>query len=265
VWGTAPFQSLYQSASSRWSVALAPEWYLVIGWLFGLVLLGIGWGASIILAPALLAAVALSMVQAAGSASRARFLRPGPHPRGSRRALQFVVFSLHLAQPMARLVGRLRGGLTPWRRRGPNAPPRFGRFEMSYWRDEREPPEWTLTNLRADLQEAGAIVRDGGPFDPWDLEVVGGSLGRSRLLLAAEEHAPGKQLLRFRVSPKYARTAIGLTLAFGLLSIGAFGSAAWVAGAISVAAAGLVIARAITDAGRSGGILRQWLVRLGAA
>src|SRR2546427_9406651 len=35
VWGTAPFQSLYGSRNSRWSLALAPEWYLMIGLVAG--------------------------------------------------------------------------------------------------------------------------------------------------------------------------------------------------------------------------------------
>src|SRR5947209_20237088 len=33
VWGTAPFQSLYQSSNSLWSLTLAPEWYLATGFL----------------------------------------------------------------------------------------------------------------------------------------------------------------------------------------------------------------------------------------
>src|SRR5437899_10413116 len=30
-WGTAPFQYLYGSSSTLWSITLMPEWYLIIG------------------------------------------------------------------------------------------------------------------------------------------------------------------------------------------------------------------------------------------
>src|SRR5207245_10717704 len=57
VWGTAPFQSLYESRGSRWSLALAPEWYLMIGLLSGTFVLSIGWGASIMFGRSLRVAV----------------------------------------------------------------------------------------------------------------------------------------------------------------------------------------------------------------
>src|SRR2546428_11271570 len=80
VWGTAPFQSLYEPRGSRWSLALAPEWYLMIGLLSGTFVLSIGWGASIIFGPALLVAVALPVAQASISARRAQF-RASPRER----------------------------------------------------------------------------------------------------------------------------------------------------------------------------------------
>src|SRR5207245_10854091 len=57
VWGTAPFQSLYESRNSRWSMALAPEWSLMIALLAGMFLLSLGWGASIVVGPILLVAI----------------------------------------------------------------------------------------------------------------------------------------------------------------------------------------------------------------
>ncbi len=136
---------------------------------------------------------------------------------------------------------------------------------MTYWRDDREAPEETLRKLQAGLVDAGAIARAGGEFDPWDLEVRGGPLGGSRLLLAVEEHAPGKQLLRFRIFPVYERSAFGLGAMFAAISIGAWWSGAWAASLASGAAAGLVGARALADTGFAGGILHEWLKRFGAA
>src|SRR5437773_120406 len=136
VWGTAPFQSLYQSSGSRWSWALMPEWYVLVALLFGMFLLGVGWQASLLLGPALLLTIALPVAQAAISVARTHFV--GFRAR-SRRALAFrtVVLLLHLAQPLARLGGRMRGGLTPWRPRGPRTRPRFWPLRLIYRREAR--------------------------------------------------------------------------------------------------------------------------------
>jgi len=136
---------------------------------------------------------------------------------------------------------------------------------MTYWRDEREAPEETLRKLQTQLVHAGAIARAGGEFDSWDLEVRGGALGRSRLLLAVEEHAPGKQLLRFRIFPVYERSAVILSAVFATISIGAWWSGAWASSLASSVVAGLVVAQAIADTGFAGGILHEWLKRFGAA
>src|SRR2546425_6511681 len=185
--------------------------------------------------------------------------------RWSLVGLRLVVLFLHLMQPMARLTGRMRGGLTPWRRRGPKTRPRFRRTHMTYWRDEREPPEETLRKLQAQLLDTGAIVRTGGDFDSWDLEVRGGALGGSRLLLAVEEHAPGKQLLRFRIGPRYAKSAVVLSAVFASVSVAALGSGAWGAGGGTARAAAFVVARGVLGARVSGGILRERLERVGGA
>ena len=264
VWGSAPFQSLYGSRNSRWSLALAPEWYLAVALLAGMFLLSLGWGASIVVGPTLLVAIAIPIAQASISARHAKFIAMKRNRAWSLIGLRFVVLFLHLMQPMARLSGRMRSGLTPWRRRGPKTRPRFRRVQMTYWRDQREAPEETLTKLQAQLLDSGAIVRPGGEFDPWDLEVRGGALGGSRLLLAVEEHAPGKQLLRFRIRPTYAKSAAALGAGFVSMSIAALVSGAWVAGVLAAAIAAVAVARAFSDTGFAGGILRERLDRFGA-
>jgi glycosyltransferase involved in cell wall biosynthesis len=265
VWGTAPFQSLYQRIHSRWSWALMPEWYLLVAILSGMFLLSLGWEAAFVLGPCLLLSVAVPVAQAAISAARARFVGFRATSRWSLLGLRTVVLILHLSQPMARLVGRIKGGLAPWRRRGPKTRPRFRPLQMTYWRDEREPPEDTLRALQKDLQTAGTIVRVGGEFDAWDLEVLGGPFGRSQLLLAVEDHAPRKQLLRFRISPKVSRWAIGLCAVFGALAVGALRSGVWVSSIVAAVVAGFVAARTLADSGLSAGILREWVRRIGAA
>ena len=264
VWGTAPFQSLYQSSHSRWSLAAMPEWYVLVAIVGAMFLLSLGWEASLFLGPALLLTIALPVAQAAISAARTPSV--GFRARSGRAvAFRMVVLLLHVCQPMARLVGRMRGGLTPWRRRGPKTRRQFWPMRMIYWREEREAPEDTLRALLKDLQAAGATARAGGEFDSWDLQVRGGPFGRSRLLLAVEDHAPRKQLLRFRISPKVSWSAIGLFAAFAVLALGALRSGVWVSSLAAAFLAAWVAVRTWADTGFSGGILREWIRRFGAA
>ena len=264
VWGTAPFQSLYQSSYSRWSWALMPEWYLLVAIVAAMFLLSLGWVASWLLGPVLIFTIVLPVAQAAISAARSQVDRFRARSRRTLPAIRMVVLLLHLSQPMARLVGRIQGGLTPWRRRGPKTRPRFWPMRMIYWREEREPPEDTLKALLNDLQAAGATVRAGGEFDSWDLEVRGGIFGRSRLLLAVEDHAPRKQLLRFRISSNVSWPAVGLCTVFVGLALGAFRSGVWVSSLAAAFLAAWVAARTWADTGFSGGILREWIRRFGA-
>src|SRR5205807_8762308 len=208
--------------------------------------------------------IALTVAQAAISTARTRSV--GSRARSRRALLVFrtVVLLLHLSQPMARLVGRIRGGLTPWRRRGPKTRPRFSPMRMICWREERQPPGDTWKALLEGLQAAGTTVRAGGEFDSWDLEVCGGPFGRSRLLLAVEDHAPRKQLLRFRIFPKVSWSAIGLCAVFAVLAFGGLRSGAWVSSVAAALLAAWVAARTWADTGFSGGILREWIRRFGA-
>src|SRR5262249_161903 len=103
------------------------------------------------------------------------------------------------------------------------------------WRDTWE---W-LSMVQNALRVRDA--RAGSDFDEWDIEVAGGMMGAARLCMAVEEHGTGKQMLRFRVSPRWPWRA--LLIAAGLLASG-FGS--WAAGSgmgllLAAAGAGLAI------------------------
>jgi GT2 family glycosyltransferase len=261
VWGTAPFQALYQRHNSRWALALMPEWYLGIAFLGLLSALGFGWSAWILIAPALLVAIGLPAAQGLWNALRSNLAPRRPRTLAGRVVMRAAIFVLHLVQPVARLWGRLREGLTPWRRRGVRTRPRYRSVELGFWRDQRELPETTLSALQAALRESGAIVRPGGDFDSWDLEVQGGLFGASRLLLTIEEHAPQKQLLWFRIVPEYSRLAFILGGLLTAVSVGAFASGSSWQGAGSAIILALLIRRTIADTGFSGGILRESLKR----
>src|SRR5206468_2314366 len=115
VWGSAPYQSLYQPRGSFWSLLLMPEWYLVTGTVGALFMLSIGWLPWLVLGPALLLAITLPALQAAENVRRTR-IPTGDKVLWSAFKVKTILVFLNIVQPLARLDGRLRGGLRPWRK-----------------------------------------------------------------------------------------------------------------------------------------------------
>jgi GT2 family glycosyltransferase len=214
-WGSAPFQSIYQPAAPGfWSLPLMPEWYLGLLALAGLTLLGLAWRPLLIAGPLLALAASLVAAQALLSSRGAEV----PAPAWKWRSL---VALLHLLQPLARLWGRLRCGLTLWRRNGPPyiAVPRP--WSAALWCERWQPAEARVRALEAALREEGVVVLRGGDFDRWDLEARAGTLGGMRLRLAVEEHGRGRQLVRCLWWPSASRGGLALTLALAALAVGA--------------------------------------------
>src|SRR6266568_1487293 len=164
VWGTAPFQSLYQSSNSLWSLTLAPEWYLGIGFLAISFLLTYSWSVSIIPGALLLVGLATSISQAL---MNTRHVRTDVKLGSERIRLRAAVFFLQLIQPLARLKGRLGPRLTFRTGHWTRTRPRFYPLTMQLWRDEWEDPRETLKNLQTKLGDSGTIVKSGGDYDRW--------------------------------------------------------------------------------------------------
>jgi GT2 family glycosyltransferase len=234
-WGLAPFQSVYPPAPGLLASVMAmPEWYLIVGALAALAGLGVLWAPLLVAWPLLAIAVGgpLAAAVQAALAVQPPAMVAGRGPRLRFRAL---VAALHLLQPAARLRGRLRAGLTPWRQRaGPRLPRLLQTFSL--WTEQWRAPDERLLDLERRLRETGVVVRRGGDFDAWDLEVPGGLLGAGRLVMLAEEHGAGRQLTRFRAWPRcYAAGAIVTTMlgtvAFAAILDGAPGVGAGLAAA----------------------------------
>ena len=85
---------------------------------------------------------------------------------------------------------------------------------------------------------AGAAARRGGAFEHFDLEVRGGLLGAVRLLVAAEDHSGGAQLIRFRWWPRCSYGGIALAAVFAALAGGATLAQAWTAAVVLGATTG---------------------------
>ncbi len=231
VWGSAPFQSLYQPASDGiGSLPLMPEWYLICCALAVLTALSTLWAPLILALPLLILAVGISLTQAGLGAARASFAN-APRSRVARLKLRTLTAFLPLLQPLARLRGRVQHGLTPWRQRWvPDLTlprPRTSAIWSEHWRA----PDERLRASEAALRADGAVVLHGGDTDRWDLEVPGGMLGAVRILIAVEEHGLGRQLVRFRTWPRCSSAGIVLTLLCAVLAAGAALDQAWAASA----------------------------------
>jgi len=258
-----PYTTLFRSATGLLaSLPLMPEWYVIILALAALSLLGLQWAPLAWCFVLLAGAAAAPVAQALWSASRAHWAGP---PAGRRaRAGRFLLTAfLHLIQPLARLSGRLRHGLTPWRRR----PALTGMLprSLTLWSETWRAPEAWLAQIRETIAATGAVVNAGGDFDRWDLEARGGALGSARLRMAVEEHGAGRQLLRVRSWPTFSSLGFPVALLFGVLAAAAVADGAWLAGVPLATFAGLLVARMLVESASAVAVLRNSVREVGRA
>ena len=234
-WGSSPFQQLYRPADGTLaSLPLMPEWYLGIAALAAVSLLGVTWPPLFLALPVLAACLAPLLTLAVRGAARARF-PTAPRSRWETLRLRALVAGLYLAQPVARLDGRVRHGLTPWRARGGRSPTLPRRRSLEVWSEHGEPPDTWVRRVEDALRSAGAAFHRGGDFDRWDLHVGGGLLGAARLRIAVEEHGGGRQLTRYLAWPRCSGTAVVLCVALaGLAAVTAVGGAVVATGVLAV-------------------------------
>lgn len=209
-WGLAPFQSLNDVPLGLWSsLPLMPEWYLAVCVLATVTVGGFFWAPLLWAAPLFALSVAVLVAQAGLSAAKVTFATPAASAYERGRAYVTIAF-FHLMQPVARLSGRLRHGLTLWRTRGPEVPawplPRKFPIVVTRW----QAPEERLASMMSAIRAAGSVVLHGGAYDSWDLEVRSGLFGSSRLLMAFEDSGSGTQLVRLRSYPYCAPIARAL-------------------------------------------------------
>lgn len=244
-WGSALFQSIYQPAPSLlWSLPMMPEWYVVVAALAAISLLGIQWTPLLLALPLLAMAVLIPLVHVCLCAAKLDFDSAGTS-RMEQLKLRALTASLHMLQPLARLMGRIRLGLTPWRDcsvTGISLPLPLPKT-FTVWSEEWHSPIDWLESLENSMKGLRKVVSRGGDYDHWDLELRGGLLGCVRVLMAVEEHGGGKQFVRFRTWPRCAPAGIVATLLFAALSAGAAMSQAWVASGVLMAVAGLFMMR----------------------
>jgi hypothetical protein len=248
VWGSAPFQSIYQlRAGTLESWLSMPEWYLAVVALAPISALGFLWFPLFYFLPFLGMALYAPIFQAVLSSARVSF----PASRRSRfdcLKLRAVTALLHLVQPMARLTGRLRSGLTLWRYKAPGFAMPWPR-QLAAWTEHWRDPNERLKCLEAELRKAGAYVRRGGDYDRWDLEIRAGVLGFARLLMAVEDHGAGNQFVRVRLWPRFSLLELLPIAVLTILSVTAALDDAWAASAILGLSSLLLMTHAVRGCG----------------
>ena len=256
-WGTAAFQPLYGPRTGLLeSLPLMPEWYLAIALLALLSAVGAAWMPALLALPLLVLAIGALVSDAALGAARARF---GTH-KGTWR-LRLLTGFLYLAQPLARLDGRLRHGLTPWRRRGPRALSLPVARNASFWCEHWQGVEERVRAIADELGRKGAVVCSGGDWDRWDLQVRGGLFGVARLRIGIEEHGGGAQLVRVRAWPRPRPGALAVCLLAVALATLAGLSDGDVATVVLAALAGALLGRLVYESCLSLAAIRSVLPR----
>ena len=241
VWGMAPFQSLYQPAQGvTGALLLMPEWYIVVGVLLAIGMLGLTWSPLLLALPLALAGVLVSVSDGLLKGARTRF---EGRSRPETRRLRLLTGALHVLQPLARLRGRIGDGLAPWRR---GRTTRFVlpvRRETAVWCEDWREPAVRFAGVESALLAQHVVVARGGDYDRWDVEARGGLLGSARVQFAVEDHGAGTQYVRARIRPSWRPAALALAVALAVLA-----ALAALDGAL-VAAAGLAVGAATLLAG----------------
>lgn len=204
VWGAALFQHIYPARHSvMWSVTLMPEWYALMALIVGLSLVGLAWAPMLIFAYLLCAMVAFTVFQAVVHAARAPFVRQ-PRSRLARHGMRVLIGFLFIMQPVARLVGRVHNGLTPWRLRGVRGFASPLSFRHEAWCKRWQDPSARLAALEKALKDRGAVVRRGHEFARWDLELRGGLIGLVRIRQFTADLAHSAQYVQYQATPRFS-------------------------------------------------------------
>ncbi len=218
-WGSAPFQSLYEPVPGMIeSLPMLPGWDLIVLGLGGLSLCGLLWRPLLLALPLMVLAATASVVQAVRCAADVEFKMASRWQRWPRR---IVTVFLHLVQPLARLFGRTRYGLTFWRRHATTGYAWPRSWTANIWTKECPTSEERLQAIEKNLRKIGWPPVRGGECDRWDLQVSGGILGSARVFLAVEPHGSGRQLLRIRCWPQCSVSAALLAALMAGLGAGA--------------------------------------------
>lgn len=220
LWGTAPFQSLYDPGGQSLLARLprAPVWFALPPLLLGLSL----WNAWMLVLLGIW--VLYSAWYAFSCAAKAELYsvtdRPGLATRGW---LRCTVAMLHIIEPIARVWGRLKGGLTPWRqiRSTSGSFPQTSKYVWDASLPSRIEKEELLWRMTRTLLEAGAAVHWNGPSDAYDLRVRRGATATATISVVVQQHEGPSWRARFRVEvrPSWSIALLAACLLISMFSM----------------------------------------------
>jgi GT2 family glycosyltransferase len=244
-WGTAPFQSLYQSSPrTLQAICLTPEWYLVNLLLVVLSCLGMLWRPLLLVAPLLAITVSLPLLSIGATVGRIQFGR-----RRKRMRVRILTTFLHVIQPLGRLYGRIENGLTLWRERAPSEVVWPVSQRIAVWTPQWQAPATRLESVETLLRANRKLVRRGDSYDAWDLHVCGGLLGGARMRMVCEDGNKGHQYVRYQLSPRYSFVAGALVLVMASAAFAAALDGVWFVGALLAAGAAILAMAMIRQSG----------------
>ena len=182
---------------------LMPEWLLLIAVLGLLSMLGVFWSPLLIALPLFATAMVLPLIQAIRSSSKARF--PASAGRVRLVGLRALVSMMHAIQPIGRLSGRIRHGLTIWRRRGLT---KFGSpiaHDWELWSEGWKSQTSWLEMIEDRLRVLKVPSSRADAYSRWDIEVRGGIFGATPVAIdvaaihsdihAGEKPPPSSELI----------------------------------------------------------------------
>jgi len=228
IWGSAPFQSMYDSGSSNLfaifprameshaALILLAVLSIFFPWAFAIFAMGLAYMIGYCVSCALAAKIdGLAAAE-------------GPPTLPRRMRWRALIAYLHFLEPIARDWGRFKGGLTSWR---PVFSDRGAERRASRWWQQFQPfkrvVRWTipgttaleknafLDRLLCRLTRPGCAVSCNGMFDDWDLKLRRGALGTARVRMVAEHHGGAKRLARLSVVIAQPRS---LYFVFGMIA-----------------------------------------------
>ncbi len=221
VFGSAPFQSLYQPSESLFAyLPQTPEWYVLLALLFALSIVN----------PLIALAPLCGVLWQVALCARAALSLPTLQKGGLQ--LRWLIFIMHLVQPLARSWGRLQGGLGPFRwTRGERTPDtrttrtHHGRsalrsFIFACWGEDNQDKDNFLRAVMGELFNTRCVLDTNTGWEDWDVQIARGLSARAHLLVATEYHGGPKVLLRSKV--RLGSSPLGLAGVSALVLLGAY-------------------------------------------
>jgi GT2 family glycosyltransferase len=228
------------------ALAGAPEWWLAIAALAVTSALGLLAAPLLAALPLLAATLALPLWRALATARRCDVRG---RPLRLRLAAGGLTALLVLMQPVARLAGRVEGGLTPWRR-GCRRGFRLPRSRVvATWHERWSPLTDRVAAIETALRAGGLRVRRADGCERWELHTAAGAFGGVRLRAAVEEHGSGRQLVRVRVHPHLPRVGRWALAALAACAAAAMLAGEWTTVAVAAVPLALLLACATLECG----------------